>query len=138
MIYISIYRQGGTNSNFDENGERFGACIWDKVASFECVEHSQKQPSSQHNTLGYGTEQERQQKTFYIEIKNQAQKRNIDIQLGDYLREDSCSGYWWKILGVAEQEILCNCWWLIITGERLTGREQTELRIAVDENNRGE
>lgn len=136
MIDISIYRQGGTNSSFDENGERLDACIWDNVASFECVEHSWKQPSSQHNTLGYGTEQERQQKTFYIEIKNQAQKRNIDIQLGDYLHEDSCSGYWWKILGVAEQEILCNCWWLIIFGERLTGREQMELRIAVDEKNR--
>lgn len=133
-IDISIYRQK-SNKAYDENGEHLDACAWDKVAEFTCVEaewiEKQSFTGARNDTTVYGVEQEKQAKIFYIELKRQPQLENFDIQLGYYLHEDSCRGYWWKILGVIEQEITCNCWYLIVTGNRLTGREMQERRLPV-------
>lgn len=135
-VDISIYRQK-LNSAYDENGEHLDACAWDKVTEFNCIDAQWVENASKSNrrsdVMLYGVEQEKQTKIFYIELKRQPQLENIDIQLGYYIHEDNCRGYWWKILGVVEQEITCNCWYLILTGDRLTGREAQEKRLPINE-----
>lgn len=134
-VDITVYRHGGTEPLYDENGEEQTACLWEQVANFKCTEHVMKTGSSGglSNTITYGTEQERRYKTFYIEVRKQNQLRNFNVRLGDYINEDDCKDYWWKVLGVNEIEVNCNCWWLIIKGEWLTSREIGKMRIASHE-----
>lgn len=131
-VDITVFRHGGTQPLYDDNGEEITACLWEQVANFACTEHVMKTGSSSglSNTMTYGTEQERRYKTFYIEVRKQEQLRNYNVRLGDYINEDDCKDYWWKVLGINEIEVTCNCWWLIIKGEWLTSREIGDMRIA--------
>ena len=63
-----------------------------------------------------------------IEVWRQDQQRNFDIVLGDYIYEPDL-GYWWKILAVSQNEVMPNCYYLIIRGQRLTSREEYKLRV---------
>lgn len=135
-VDVIVYRHGGTQPSYDENGEQIDACLWEEVAHFFCAEHVMKAGNISRgltNTMTYGTEQERLYKTFYIEVRKQDQLRNFNVRNGDYINEEDCKDYWWKVLGTNEIEVTCNCWWLIIKGERLTSREIGEMRIAKHE-----
>lgn len=131
-VDITVYRHGGTEPLYDENGEEQTACLWEQVANFKCTEHVMRPGGSNGltNTMTYGTEQEKLYKTFYVEVRKQNQLRNFNVRNGDYINEDDCKDYWWKVLGTYEVEIHCNCWWLVIKGERLTSREMGDMRIA--------
>lgn len=125
MERIQIYRHGDKTS-YDANGKQLNSGIWEVVEEFDCVEAVML---SDENTQAYATEQERRSKRFYIEVRQQRHTVNFDIRIGDYIFEPDCRGYCWKLLSVVEQEITCGCWYIILTGEELTQREQLKLRI---------
>lgn len=126
---IYTFRHGTTNPQYDDNGRQLDSEIWEQTNRFDCVEVSQFYNAYRNfNTDTHETEQELNHKLFYIEVWRQAQQRNYDIVLGDYVFEPDL-GYWWKILSVAQQEVMPNCYYLIIRGQRLTTREEYKLRV---------
>lgn len=126
---IYTFRHGTTNPQYDDNGRQLDSEIWEQTNRFDCVEVSQFYNAYRNfNTDAHETEQELNHKLFYIEVWRQAQQRNYDIVLGDYVFEPDL-GYWWKILSVVQQEVMPNCYYLIIRGQRLTTREEYKLRV---------
>lgn len=127
---IRVYRHGTTNPQYDQNGRQIDSRIWEEVAFFECVEHAEFYNAYKNNdVMSNETEQEKHNKLFYIEMYQQKQQNNFNVLLGDYLHEENCHGYWWKILGTSQQEIMPNCWIMTLRGERLSNREIARLMI---------
>lgn len=123
-IDITTYRKGTRNPHYDDNGRQIDSKFWEEIHTFKCVEHAMYYNSHKNNNLILNdTEQQKQYKLFYIELFNQKQNMNLDIKLGDYIKELNLGGYWWKILSLSQQEILNDCWVIILRAERLTGRE---------------
>lgn len=125
MKTIDIYRHGESKT-YDVNGREKFSNVWQVVESFKCVEMSM---TSDKAVATYGTEQEKVEAYFYVDVSKQDKKENFDIQKGDYILETDCRNRCWKVLSNKEQEIICSCFYIIITGQRLTSREQKSLVI---------
>lgn len=129
VLQITTFRHGTTNPQYDDNGRQIDSEIWEQMHTFECVEGVEFYNAYRNfDTIANTTEQELKHKLFYIELHKQTKQNNIDIKLGDYIQEHP-SGLLWKILNVAENEILFGCTILIIRGQRLTNREQSKLNV---------
>lgn len=129
VVDITTYRHGTTNPQYDENGRQIDSKVWEQMHHFSCIEAVEFYNAYRNfDTISHETEQELKHKLFYVELHSQKEQVNIDIKLGDYVRE-SPSGLFWKILNVAENEIMLGCTILIIRGQRLTNREQAKLNV---------
>lgn len=126
-LLITTFRHGTTDPQYDDNGRQLDSEIWEQIHTFECVEGVEFYNAYRNfDEKSHNTEQELKHKLFYIELHRQVQQVNIDIKFGDYVQEHP-SGKCWKILSVAELEVMPSCITLIIRGQRLTGREQSRL-----------
>lgn len=129
VVSITTFRHGTTNPQYDDNGRQIDSQIWEQMHHFECVEAVEFYNAYRNfDTIANNTEQEQKHKLFYVELHRQTQQINIDIKLGDYVQEMP-SGQLWKILNVAENEVMLGCTILIIRGQRLTNREQAKLNV---------
>ena len=126
---VYIFRHGTTNPQYDDNGRQIDSTVWEQTNQFTCAEVTQFYNAYRNfNKDTYETEQELNHKLFYIYFFFFFLQGNYDIVLGDYIYESDL-GLWWKILAVSYNEVMPNCYYLIIRGQRLTSREEYKLRV---------